>query len=355
MALADLMRGGTASCSVTPPATTSRLLTAAEPRRAPRGRMGRPAPTAEELAEAAEVEARKRAAREAAIAVAVARTRAKFGHDPSAMLLASMFPGGEMLSAGVVSESGIPGPEEPPPAPLGWIHGPDAWYGVAGSRVRHAAWHRRHEAQGPHRKTYLDIALFADRLNSNGWPWYPQARVGKRRPIGSYEKTDPTGEDKCRGISPKWLAEEAATPARTAEWIRQLRDTKKRANAALALGGAASLHMLALDGDAKDPRIAKTLRDLAREHLPATPYARGRHDSAKFALLYRGSPDDPCTRVQGVTFKSTPEFGKAQLEILAQPNKSITIHGRHHEETPCGPGRDSFPASTRARPPTERP
>ena len=236
-----------------------------------------------------------------------------------------------MLSAGVVSESGIPGPEEPPPAPLGWIHGPDAWYGVAGSRVRHAAWHRRHEAQGPHRKTYLDIALFADRLNSNGWPWYPQARVGKRRPIGSYEKTDPTGEDKCRGISPKWLAEEAATPARTAEWIRQLRDTKKRANAALALGGAASLHMLALDGDAKDPRIAKTLRDLAREHLPATPYARGRHDSAKFALLYRGSPDDPCTRVQGVTFKSTPEFGKAQLEILAQPNKSITIHGRHHE------------------------
>ena len=231
----------------------------------------------------------------------------------------------------------------PPSPPVGWPFGESVWFEACGASARHAEWVRRWLATGIHRKTDLGPWLWEPALNRHTWPWFPQKQVsGRRIPVGTNERVDgpdPANPDKVidkkKGISPRWLAEQAATPDRTGDWIELLRKRgTTNVQVAVPIGGAASMYMSGVDSDLDHGPYAARLRRVVEEHLPPTPYVRGRFGSQRKLFLYRQDPADRWQGLPKLALKAPeggdPDAKKQEVEFLASAGKSVTILGRHY-------------------------
>lgn len=268
-------------------------------------------------------------------------------------LLADIFPGARIVSTGEVTADDLRADAErarieatrPPPRPAWWSENPrehdGKWINANESRPEFHP-HCHAYARQPFQWDDLGPDVWRLALHRNRWPWYPQRQVdGQRKPAGATDKVDATGADKRRGISPKWLAEEAADPVRTADWVHTLQQRRQRdVQVALPLGGAASMFMAAEDGDVDDPAIVARIDRVRAEHLPETPYVRMRHGSVRTARLYRQDPSDPWGRIPALAFKlppgvdpnAKPKPKPPQVEFLATSGQSVTILGRHYKD-----------------------
>ena len=304
-------------------------------------------------ADLAEARAKMDAEREAKLAEQRAATMARFGDDPTVAMMLEAFPGAEILAVRSFSQT----PEEaaadaerarvdalhPPPPPTRWPFSNEVWLEACGASARHAEWVRRWLATGIHRKTDLGPWLWEPALNRHTWPWFPQKQVsGRRIPVGTNERVDgpdPANPDKVidkkKGISPRWLAEQAATPDRTGDWIELLRKRgTTNVQVAVPIGGAASMYMSGVDSDLDHGPYAARLRRVVEEHLPPTPYVRGRFGSQRKLFLYRQDPADRWQGLPKLALKAPeggdPDAKKQEVEFLASAGKSVTILGRHY-------------------------
>ena len=280
---------------------------------------------------------------------------ARFGVDGA--LLADIFPGAGIASIGEVTADDLRADAErarsrmPDRMPDWWTDDTQVshsdWINANIARPRYAPY-CRHYASQPFQWSHLGPRVWRTMLHRNQWSWYCQQDVkGRRIPVGANEKVDPPDPanpdkvlNKLLGVSPRWLAEEAATPERTAEWVWNLdHKNRKRVQVAIPVGGAANLYISAVDSDLDFPDYAARVRRVVEGHLPPTPYVRGRHGSHRKAFLFRQDPADAWGKVSKLALRIPESVDpdaappkKQEVEFLCRPNQSITILGRHYHD-----------------------